>query len=60
MKMCKRHNKPKNQVWDERQAGGGMLNRIGCIDCKELAQNAPPRPRPRPPNVTPIWRRPWT
>lgn len=45
--VCKRHNKPKEHAWKERQAGGGSLNRIGCIDCKAEARNAPPRPRPR-------------
>jgi hypothetical protein len=45
MSMCKRHKKVKDQVWSERQARGGSLNRVGCVDCKAEALNAPPRPR---------------
>lgn len=41
--MCKKHGKPKTEVWIERQARGGALNRIGCIDCKAAARGAPPR-----------------
>jgi hypothetical protein len=46
--ICKQHNKPKDQVWKERQARGGALNRIGCVDCKAEARNAPPRASKRP------------
>lgn len=61
MKICKRHNKPKNRVWDERQAGGGSLNRIGCVDCELEAKNKPPRPRPQMRPVMPasFFRRPF-
>lgn len=37
MKNCKRHGKPKDSVWYERQRNGGELTRIGCADCKAAA-----------------------
>jgi hypothetical protein len=53
---CKKHNKPKNQVWEERQARGGSLIRVGCVDCREASENSPPRPRP-PKRETSLFRR---
>jgi hypothetical protein len=47
MLTCKKHGKPKDQVWPERQARGGVLMRAGCVDCKAAARGAPPR-RPKP------------
>jgi hypothetical protein len=46
--FCKRHKKPKTENWIERQARGGGLMRIGCVDCKAEARGAPPRDKPAP------------
>lgn len=43
MATCKKHGKPIDQFWSERQARGGTLNRIGCAECKAAARGAPPR-----------------
>lgn len=53
---CKRHGKPRNQVWEERQAHGGKLQRVGCIDCREEARNAPPRPQKKGPRQVVYWK----
>jgi hypothetical protein len=41
--FCKKHGKRKTEYWLEKQARGGGLMRIGCVDCKEAARGAPPR-----------------
>jgi hypothetical protein len=46
--ICKRHRKPKDQNWMEKQTHGGLLMRIGCVDCKAAARGAPPRPKSAP------------
>lgn len=49
MKMtCKKHNRLKTEMWEEKQARGGSLTRLGCPECKAESSNAPPRPRPAP------------
>lgn len=42
MSLCKLHNKPKTEIWYEKQhhrnrAQRGVLLRIGCVDCKAAA-----------------------
>jgi hypothetical protein len=61
MAMCKKHNKPKTEIWNERQARGGSLMRVGCVDCKAAARNAPPRSKKPPMNSYNPWhqRRPF-
>jgi hypothetical protein len=54
--FCKRHKKPKTENWIERQARGGGLMRIGCVDCKAEARGAPPRDK-QPPRSNPWARR---
>jgi hypothetical protein len=43
MAICRRHGKPKDQVWTEPQARGGALTRVGCVDCKAAAAAQPPK-----------------
>jgi hypothetical protein len=55
--LCKKHNRPKDQAWTERQEHGGMLMRVGCLECKQAALNKPPRPAKREVKVKSFWRR---
>jgi hypothetical protein len=49
--ICRKHKKEKTENWMEKQRHGGLLMRIGCVDCKAAARGAPPRPAssPQPP-----------
>ena len=55
--ICKAHKKPRDQAWSERQEHGGMLMRVGCVDCRAEAIGKPPRPSKRQTQVKSFVRR---
>jgi hypothetical protein len=44
---CKKHGKPKDQSWMEKQSHGGSIERFGCVDCRTSSAGKSPAGKPK-------------